>query len=154
MLEAIYNYRFISETLATAGQPTEAQFAELCQAGFKVIMNLALPTSDNALPDERSVVQDQGMMYVSIPVVWDQPLLSDFARFQQVMADHSEDKVFVHCAANMRVSAFVYLYRRLSGVPQSVAEHSPYSIWTPNPIWQTFIQRVLEQNFLDRSLPL
>ena len=151
MLQTIYNYRPITETLATAGQPTAAQFVAIHQAGFKVIVNLALPTSDNALPDERSVVEAQGMTYVSIPVMWDEPELSDFIKFQQVMTDYAGEKVFVHCAANMRVSAFVYLHRCLSGVPESTAKQSLHSIWVPNETWQIFIQGVLDQHFADAS---
>ena len=143
MLEDIYNYLPISETLATAGQPTEAQFAEIRRAGFKVVVNLALPTADNALPDERAVVEAQGMAYVPIPVVWESPTVEDWRQFQTVLAENAESKVFVHCAANMRVSVFVYLHRRLTGISQTEAEPLLHQIWTPNETWQAFMQQVL-----------
>jgi len=144
MLEAIYRYLPISPTLATAGQPTADQFADIQQAGFAAVVNLALPTSDNALPDERSRVASLGLLYQAIPVVWEQPTLDDFQQFQQVMTAWSDRPVFVHCAANLRVSTFVYLHRRLSGVPAAEAATALHQIWTPNPIWQQFIQTVLE----------
>src|SRR4030095_14968557 len=53
-LSAIYNFRAISDKLGTAGQPTEAQFKLVRDAGFAAVINLALPTSDNALPNEGS----------------------------------------------------------------------------------------------------
>ena len=145
MVTDIYNYLPISTTLATAGQPTEGQFADVAQAGFDVVVNLAMPTSINALPDERSVVEAQGMAYYPIPVVWEQPTLADFQQFQSVLADHADQKVLVHCAMNMRVSAFVYLHRRLNGVPETEAVASLTKIWQPNDIWQRFIDAVLSE---------
>ncbi|MGF1460444.1 MAG: protein tyrosine phosphatase family protein [Leptolyngbyaceae cyanobacterium] len=144
MLQEIYKYVPITDTLATAGQPTESQFADIKQAGFQVVINLALPTSTNALPDERTVVAGQGMRYYPIPVIWEQPTLADFQQFQAVLAEHAGQKVFVHCAMNMRVSAFVYLHRRLQGVPRAEAEPAMARIWQPNNIWQTFIDEMLE----------
>lgn len=145
MLTDIYNYVPIADTLATAGQPTAAQFAELAQAGFEVVVNLAMPTSTNALPDERSVVEAQGMTYCPIPVVWEQPTLADFQQFQSVLADYAEQKVLVHCAMNMRVSAFVYLHRRLQGLPAAAAAADLTRIWQPNETWQQFIETVLSE---------
>ncbi len=143
-LTEIYNYLPITAELVTAGQPTEAQLAAIQAAGFQVVVNLALPTSDNALPDERAVVEAAGMTYVPIPVVWEQPTLADFQRFQQVMADHAGQQILVHCAANMRVSVFVYLHRCLSGVPEAEAAQALAQIWTPNPTWRQFMSAVLE----------
>ncbi|NER85030.1 MAG: phosphatase [Leptolyngbya sp. SIO1D8] len=142
-MEDIYQYLSISEAIATSGQPTEAQFAEICQAGFKVVINLAMPTSDNVLPNEGAVVEAQEMTYVPIPVLWEQPTAQDFQTFQAVLTENAESKVFVHCVANMRVSAFVYLHRRLTGVSQAEAELLLHQIWTPNENWQAFIQQML-----------
>lgn len=59
------------------------------------------------------------------------------------MTEQSDRKRFVHCAANMRVSAFVYRHRCFTGVPQATAEAALRQIWTPNETWQRFIQSVL-----------
>jgi protein tyrosine phosphatase (PTP) superfamily phosphohydrolase (DUF442 family) len=67
-LEQIYNFTRISENLATSGQPTEAQMSEIAAAGYKVVVNLALPTSDNALKDVLTVRAGRGVSL--IPVVW------------------------------------------------------------------------------------
>jgi len=145
MLTDIYNYLPISDRLATAGQPTAEQFAAIAQADFAVVINLAMPTSTNALPDERAVVEAQGMTYYPIPVEWEHPTLRDFQQFAMAMSQYGEQKVFVHCAMNMRVSAFVYLYRRLRGVSQAVAAADLAKIWQPNATWQRFMDAVLEE---------
>jgi protein tyrosine phosphatase (PTP) superfamily phosphohydrolase (DUF442 family) len=78
MLSEIYSYRGIGDRLGTAGQPTEAQFQMIREAGFETVINLALPTSDNALPNEESVVTGHGMSYVHIPVNFQAPTSQDF----------------------------------------------------------------------------
>jgi hypothetical protein len=46
----------------------------------------------------------------------------------------------VHCAANKRVSAFVYLYRVLhEGVPEEEARKDLHAIWQPDEVWSRFI---------------
>jgi lipopolysaccharide biosynthesis regulator YciM len=55
------------------------------------------------------------------------------------------EKVFVHCARNMRVSAFVFLYRVLrQGVPADEALPDLLAIWQPNETWQRLIDAALE----------
>ena len=112
-VEEIYNYVKISDTIATAGQPTASQLAAIQAAGFQVVINLAPPTAPNALADEPDIVKHLGMEYQSIPVLWDAPKLADVARFFAAMQANHGRQVFVHCAANMRVSAFMYLYETL-----------------------------------------
>jgi hypothetical protein len=49
-------------------------------------------------------------------------------------------KVFVHCALNMRVSAFMYLYRTVrEGVNPDAAERDLHRLWEPNGTWQRFL---------------
>jgi protein tyrosine phosphatase (PTP) superfamily phosphohydrolase (DUF442 family) len=144
-MSAIYNFRAIGNKLGTAGQPTKAQFKLVRKAGFKAVINLALPTSDNALPNEGSVVTGLGMSYVHIPVDFKAPASQDFQAFCQVMEAFDDRPVFVHCAANMRVSAFVFLYRVLrQRVARSEAERDLYAIWQPDEVWSHFIQKQLD----------
>jgi protein tyrosine phosphatase (PTP) superfamily phosphohydrolase (DUF442 family) len=150
-LGEICNFLRLSDIIATAGQPTVQQFPIIQQAGYTHVINLALPDSTHALPNEREIVEGLGLKYIHIPVIWDDPQLADFDAFlQQMQAINSP--VFVHCALNMRVSAFLYLYRRVQGMEEEEARWSTtdrwssdlQKIWTPNPTWQSFIQQVLD----------
>lgn len=144
-IEEIYNFLRLSDLVATAGQPTEAQFSVIKESGYQVVVNLALPESPNALPDEQAVVESQGMQYVNIPVVWENPTLEDIARFFTVMETNADRPVFVHCAANMRVSAFMYLYRLIhERVSDEQAKTDLNQIWIPNDTWQEFIHQVID----------
>ncbi len=144
-IEHIYNYLKLSDSVATAGQPTEAQFSLIKESGYQVVVNLALPESPNALLHEQAIVESLGMQYIHIPVVWENPTLEDVGRFFSVMDAIANQPVFVHCAANMRVSAFMYLYRRLhEGMSDEQAKIDLHRIWTPNDTWQEFIKQVIE----------
>jgi protein tyrosine phosphatase (PTP) superfamily phosphohydrolase (DUF442 family) len=145
-LSEISEFRAISERLGTAGQPSAHQFRTLRDAGFEVIINLALPTSCNALADEGAIVTGLGMSYIHIPVDFTAPTSEDLCAFCCVMAAFDGRRVFVHCAANMRVSAFTFLYRILcERVGIAEASRDLYAIWTPNEVWKRFIRHQLER---------
>ncbi len=141
-IEHIANFLQISDRLATAGQPTVEQYPAIVSAGYRVVINLALNDSPNALADEASLACQLGLAYIQIPVEWDAPTLADFQAFRAVMDAHPEEQIFVHCAANKRVSAFVYLYRLCQGVDEPIARQDLTKIWTLNEIWKKFIDRV------------
>ena len=144
-LTEIFAFRRIDDRLGTAGQPTVAQFELVRACGFEVVINLALTTSVGALPEEGSLVAGLGMSYVHIPVDFKAPASRDFQAFRRVMEAFEDRPVFVHCAANMRVSAFVFLYRVLCRqVEFSAAEADLHAIWRPDDVWSQFIREQLE----------
>jgi uncharacterized protein (TIGR01244 family) len=143
-LANIYNMLSLTDNLGTSGQPTSAQLAAIKEAGYEVVINLATGTTPRDLPNEADVVAAQGMEYIHIPVVWGNPTEADLARFFEVMDATQDKKRFVHCIANMRVSAFMFLYRVLrQGMPLEEARVTMSQIWQPNPIWQKFIEAEL-----------
>jgi protein tyrosine phosphatase (PTP) superfamily phosphohydrolase (DUF442 family) len=142
---AIRAFLAISDKLGTAGQPTAEQLRSVKEAGFEAVINLALPTSDNAIADEGSLVTKLGMAYVHIPVNFQAPRPQDFRDFTKMMGAFANRPVFVHCAANMRVSAFVFLYRVLhQNVPAAEAKKDLDAIWEPDEVWKRFIETELE----------
>jgi protein tyrosine phosphatase (PTP) superfamily phosphohydrolase (DUF442 family) len=138
----IANFLQISDRLATAGQPRIEQYQAIAVAGYQVVINLALTNSSNALLAEAAIASNLGLEYIHIPVEWTAPTLADFQTFERVMDAHGHQKIFVHCAANKRVSVFIYLYRLRLGEDEIIANQDLAKIWTPDPIWQTFIDRV------------
>ena len=141
-LEAITNYVKISDDLSTAGQIAYDQIEALKEAGFEVVINLA-PARDDANGMEGFLVVEQGMSYIHIPVSWQAPSQRDLQLFFDVMEANKDRKVFVHCFANMRVSAFVYLYRTLKeGITHEQARADLEKIWKPEELaqWGAFIE--------------
>lgn len=139
--EDIYNFRQVSPDLASSGQPREDQLVAIAAAGYHVIINLALHDDPRySLPNEADSVRALGLEYVHIPVQFSAPTESDLERFFEAMQQHAGKRVWVHCAANMRVSAFLGLYRTLcQGCAKRQAFALMHEIWQPNPKWSEFI---------------
>ncbi len=139
-LEGIFNYLPLGDSITTSGQPTEAQFELVRDAGFRRVINLAPHGGENALPDEATTLRKLGIEYTYIPVDFQAPGEDDFERFCQAMAAVGTESVWVHCAANMRVSAFLYRYRRdvLHEDPEALAADL-HRIWEPFGAWKGFV---------------
>ena len=134
----------VDDRLWTSGQLSLADIGRLPSLGVEAVVNLALPSSSNALPGEAEAVTALGLSYVQIPVPWDRPEPRHLEQFFDVLEAYAGRRVWVHCAMNMRVSAFVYLYRRLRrGEPEPVARHPLDLVWQPDGTWRAFIDHAL-----------
>jgi uncharacterized protein (TIGR01244 family) len=137
----ILNYRRAAPDLATSGQPREDQLAAIAAAGFELVINLALHDDPRySLKDEASSVRSLGMKYVHIPVQFGAPTAGDLALFFEAMDRAKGRRIWVHCAANMRVTAFLGLYWRLrEGRSEEDAFSLMRDVWQPNATWSSFI---------------
>jgi len=143
-LSDIFNFVAVSDTLGTAGQPTAAQLDAVQGAGYTVVINLATGTTPRDLSNEAELWKARDIDYIHIPVIWDNPTAENLAQFFHAMDANQGKKCFVHCIANMRVSAFVYLYRVLKqGTPEAEARTMMNRLWEPNAVWQHFIEDAL-----------
>lgn len=147
-LSAIHHHRAVDDTLATSGQPKVEQLALIAEAGYKAIINLALHDDPRyALPDEAGTVRALGLAYVHIPVLFAAPTEEDLLAFFAAMEAHAHEKLWVHCAANYRVTAFLGLYRAIrQGWPTDRAFALMQGMWEPNEVWASFIARMLEKH--------
>lgn len=153
-IEEIYNFVALSADLATAGQPTAAQLEAIAQDGYTVVINLDVPDSRYALPNEPALVQELGMVYHNIPVDFGAPTLADFVHFTETMDSHRGQKIFVHCAANYRVSTFTALYGQTRWEwSQAQADAHIERLWAPNRAWSEFIHEVRRTLDLGSSAP-
>ncbi len=90
-----------------------------------------------------------GMGYEHIPVPFGAPTRELLDAFFAVMHKHDGRRRWVHCAANLRVSAFIGLWRMLEeGWPRERAFDILRSVanerWAPDATWQRFIDMQLE----------
>ncbi len=138
------NYLQLSPLLHTAGSPTLQDLSDLRAAGVSVVINLALMTSSDALPAEDALVKNLEMEYWHIPVIWEAPTRQNLLDFFAAMEACRERMILVHCVKNMRVSAFIYLYRVLRlGWAEASARPDLLKIWEPQGIWDDFIAEML-----------
>jgi protein tyrosine phosphatase (PTP) superfamily phosphohydrolase (DUF442 family) len=144
-LEQIKNFYVLDDDVATGGQPAPDQFAAIKNAGFDVVINLALADSPGAVINEGKIIHALGMVYEHIPVDFKHPALDDLDLFFHRMGQHREKKIFVHCAYNWRVACFMFLYRAIKcRCPVAAALHDLHAVWQPDPVWQNFIEAALD----------
>ena len=145
-MDAVSTYQ-VFDGLWTSGQLSSADIQRLPGLGIEAVVNLALPTSPGALAGEAEAVTALGLSYVQIPVQWEAPDPAQFDQFVAVLRAFEGRRLWVHCALNMRVSAFVYLYRRLVlSEGEEAARHPMCEVWEPNEVWQGFIEAVVERH--------
>lgn len=148
MMNDIYNYLQLSDTLFCGGMPTADQLVSVAQAGVKLVINLATAKSENALPNEAELIKELGMEYVHIPVDWNQPTEENLTEFMNAMDSRKNVKTFVHCQANYRATAFIALYRVLRlGWQDKNAFDNLRKMWDTQkyPVWKKFIEDMLKK---------
>jgi len=145
VLTSIYNYRQLGPRLAASGQPDEQELAAIAAAGYELVLNIALHDDPAySLPDEAGTVRGLGMRYLHVPVLFDAPTLDDLLRFFDAMDSNRDCRIWVHCAANKRVSVFLGLYWHLrEGQSLDQAFALQRDIWEPDTVWQAFIALAL-----------
>jgi protein tyrosine phosphatase (PTP) superfamily phosphohydrolase (DUF442 family) len=147
-LEEIQDFLEISPNLLTAGQPFAEQFPLIKESGCEVVINLASHESPDYVTDEAASVQTLEMDYIAIPVEWSAPKPEDLKAYFSALESNQGCKIFVHCARNMRVSAFTYLYRILVlGLEETTCRGDLEKIWQPNEIWSKFVSSSLSAGF-------
>ncbi|MEM7077624.1 MAG: protein tyrosine phosphatase family protein [Pseudomonadota bacterium] len=136
----IYNFEQLRDNVSTSGQPRAEEFASLRAHGVDAVINLALPTSDNALDNEGSLVTNLGMSYHQIPVDFAAPTEDELRVFGALLDGLAHKNVHVHCAMNLRVSAFMFRYLTERGVDDAAATTVIMRRWLPkmDAVWRAF----------------
>ena len=139
-IEAISHYVQLTERIATSGQPTEAQFSDIARCGYMAVINLAMPDSAGAMDNEGAIVTSQGLSYFHIPVPFGAPEKRHLAVFIKLMAALEGERVWVHCAKNYRVSAFMFHHQKwMHKLSAEEARPIIYNDWRPDKVWQAFL---------------
>jgi len=149
MFEEIYNFLKLSDSLYSGGMPKLDQMREAPVRGIEVVINLAPADSHHAIVDEAALVKSLGMEYIHIPVNWNTPARDGLFIFMDEMDKHADKKIFVHCEANFRATAFIALYRilRLSW-KDADAFTIMHTIWDEDafPVWKMFIDGAIKES--------
>jgi protein tyrosine phosphatase (PTP) superfamily phosphohydrolase (DUF442 family) len=144
-MSSIYNFKQVSDILACAGQPLEGQLQSIANDGYQVVVNLGLADGKYALADEAALVAKLGLSYHHLPIIFDDPQLSELIDFIKLMDEHSHQKTLVHCAANYRASAFTGLYLFSANIlNQNEMQEFIEDVWQPDGVWQQFIDDAVE----------
>ena len=139
-IEDIQNFRQIRPNLLTSGQPKDAQYDAIRASGVELVINLTSDRASDYNRDEKAIIESLQLRYIHIPVPFDHPTRTDLDHFFEVMDHNKSKKILVHCARNMRVSSFVFLYRVIrNGEDPNLCLKDLEAVWQPNSVWAAFI---------------
>ena len=138
----IYNYYKVHNLYETSGQPSKQQLVLLAKQGYQAVINLAPSTIiEGRVLNEKEILKSKKVKYIHIPVDFNNPTQLDFKNFVSNIEKYKNEKIWVHCAANMRVSAFTYKYRRdILKLAHKDIISDLESIWIPNKVWSSFLE--------------
>jgi uncharacterized protein (TIGR01244 family) len=107
----IRNFLQVTPQFCTGGQPRPEHFAKLKADGVKAVLNLRTPGEHRA-EEEQAAVQQAGMKYFNIPVVYTAPTDAQVDEFLRITDDPANRPMFIHCTAAIRVGTF-WMIRRV-----------------------------------------
>ncbi len=99
----------VLDSILTAGQPEEAQFAAVATAGCKLVLDLRGPHEPRPC-NEPTCVAAAGMEYLNIPITPETLQDDTFNQFRSVMRDTTKRPILIHCASSDRVGALLLPY--------------------------------------------
>lgn len=109
--EFIRKFLQVTPDFCTGGQPRPEHFAELKKRGVKVVLNLRTPGEHRA-EEEQAAVEQAGLKYINIPVVYASPTDAQVDQFLKITDDPVNRPMFIHCTAAIRAGTF-WLIRRV-----------------------------------------
>lgn len=109
-LPPIRNFLQVNQEFCTGGQPRMEHFAKLKADGVKAVLNLRTPGEHRA-DEEKAAVEQAGLKYFNIPVVYTAPTDAQADEFLRLTDDPANRPMFIHCTAAIRVGAF-WMIRR------------------------------------------
>jgi len=105
--------------MTTSGQPDEAALRVFAGSGYAAVIDLRLPEEDRGI-DEKAVVEDLGMNYVSLPIGRDDLTFEKAAALDELLASY-DDPVLLHCRSGGRVGALLALRASANGADDDAA---------------------------------
>lgn len=133
---SIDNYYHYTDKLASGAQPSEAQFADLKEAGFEAVVNLSPASTRNAIANEAGITEKTGMVYVHFPVDCSNLQAHHYSTFEGIMNGMRDKKIFVHCGGNIKSSCLIHMYHVLAnGMDEAESLGTLLKIHQPEEKW-------------------
>ena len=146
-LPPIRNFVQVTPQFCTGGQPRVEHFAKLKADGVKAVLNLRQP-SEHRADEERAAVEQAGLKYFNVPVVYTRPSDAQVDEFLEITDDPANRPMFIHCTAAIRVGAFWAIRRALrDGMTIDAALEDGRKVGLVNaPHLEEFVRRYVESH--------
>jgi len=143
-LPPIRNFLQVTPEFCTGAQPRIEHIEKLKTDGVKTVLNLRQP-SEHRADEEQAAVENAGLRYFNIPVVYTAPTDAQVDEFLRITDDPANRPMFIHCTAAIRAGAFWMIRRVLrDGMPVEAARAEATKIGFVNaPHLDEFVQKYI-----------
>ena len=140
----VVNFSRVDATVACGGDTPQHVFPALKDQGFVSVINLRLG-NEPGVAEEAAVVEAAGLRYHHIPMTPAMPETEAADRFLEVIADTTNQPVYIHCASANRVGA-VWAIKRVvqDGWDRDKAIEEAQAIGMKSPVMLDFVTRYLD----------
>ena len=144
MVAGVLNYTQIDATVACGGDTPRDAFPALAQQGFRTVVNLRLD-GEPGVAEEAESADAAGLRYVHLPMTPSAPEFEAAEQFLEVVADPSNQPVYIHCASANRVGG-VWAIKRVvqDGWSREAALAEGHAIGLKSPVIIDFVHRFLD----------
>ena len=113
MIDGVRNYTKVDATIGCAGATDPKAMAVLKERGYKAVLNLREATEDGALiPESKLAAETAGLTFIHVPFKGSAPEDAVADEFLKVVANPSNQPLFIHCGSANRVGA-MWLIKRM-----------------------------------------
>jgi uncharacterized protein (TIGR01244 family) len=137
----IANYHLVRSDLAAGGEPTEAGLHRLRDLGFRVVVDLRLPTEETSM--ERAAVESSRLRYVSVPVSPETFSMEDVNAVAHEVDAPGRGPLLLHCISGNRAGGVWTVLQVMKGRTLAEAENEGREIGLGSPAMLAAVRRVL-----------
>ena len=143
--EGIRNYTRVDATVACGGATPPEAMADLRDLGFTSVINFRTAAEEGAnIEASQAAATEAGLNYIHIP--FRQPSAEIAERFLDVIADTSNQPVYIHCASANRVGAMWFIKRvKQDGWDQARAMEEAETIGLRSEALKEFVRGYVTQ---------
>jgi uncharacterized protein (TIGR01244 family) len=140
----------INDQVTVGPQPTVEEIKQLARDGFQSVINLRVQDEEkNEIPPhiEGTLVRDEDMEYVHIPISMKQILHEQIATFRQAITN-LHHPIYVHCASGQRAAALAVMdeaIRRDWSGEQALEQAREMGCKCDAPGLQDFVKNYVDQ---------
>jgi uncharacterized protein (TIGR01244 family) len=144
MLDGVVNFTRVDAAVACGGDTSRDAIVTLGQQGFTSVVNLRLG-HEPGVAGEAEAVAAAGLRYYNLPMDPNAPVFETAERFLEVLADESNQPVYIHCASANRVGG-VWAIKRVvqDGWTRDAAIAEGQAIGLRSPVILDFVHRFLD----------
>jgi uncharacterized protein (TIGR01244 family) len=108
--QGVYNYTRVDATVACAGATPAEAMGDLKQLGFTSVINFRTPQEENSnIEASQAAATAASLNYFHLPFQTPSPAIAD--EFLRVVADTSNQPIYIHCGSANRVGAMWFIKR-------------------------------------------